>query len=58
MTDKPKQAAKLTGRELLAIEEALNARLAGEIDIAGEPGAPRRDDYQRALDKIARMLGD
>lgn len=46
----------LTLRELLAIEEALLARLAGEIDIENEPGAPRREDYDSAADKIAAQL--
>lgn len=47
---------RLTTRELKAIEEALNSRLAGEIDIEGEPNSPAREDYEGAYGKIADML--
>ena len=47
---------RLTQTELRAIAEALNARLAGEIDIAGEPGAPRIEHYETALAKVQTRL--
>jgi hypothetical protein len=43
---------RLTLREWRAIAEALNARLAGEIDVADEPDTPDEDDYRRALAKV------
>ena len=48
---------RFTLRELRALEEALNARLAGEIGTPGEPQrAPRREHYQAALDKVQRRI--
>ena len=52
-------ANRLTRRDLLAIEEALRFRLAGEIKPADDNGDPRREDYEHALsvveDRLNRM---
>ncbi|WP_353474817.1 hypothetical protein PVT71_14710 [Salipiger sp. H15] len=40
----------LTKRRLRAIVEALDARLAGEIDIIDEPDSPEIHDYEAARD--------
>lgn len=44
-------AKRLTLKMLRAIEEALTARLAGEIDIEAD-----RDDYEAALDWIGEQI--
>lgn len=49
-------ARRFTKRELLAISEALSSRLAGEIDIHNEPGAPRHEDYESAWSKVLERL--
>lgn len=40
----------LTKRRLRAIVEALDARLAGEIDVIGDTDAPELRDYESARD--------
>ena len=40
----------LTKRRLRAIVEALDARLAGEIDVINDPDAPELRDYEAARD--------
>lgn len=48
-------ANRLTRRSLLAIEEALRFRLAGEIP-ADRNGEPRREDYEHALSVVEARL--
>jgi len=47
-----------TKREWRAIREALASRLAGPIDIEDPNDAtvPRREDYERALEKVYERL--
>ena len=47
---------RLTVRLLLAIQEALESRLAGEIDVGDDPDNPSRDDYEAASDWAAEQL--
>lgn len=49
---------RLSSRELRAIEEALNSRLAGEIEGEDEPGAPKRADYESAWGKVLKRLSE
>jgi hypothetical protein len=46
----------LTKREWRAIREALAARLAGPLDFDEDELSPRREDYERALDKVHERL--
>jgi len=49
-------ATRLTIRRLVAMLEALESRLAGEIDIENEPGSPTREDYEAASDWVAEQI--
>lgn len=55
MLDKQKRP-RLSKRELAAILEALNARLAGDRDNEDDPDAPTTEDYESASGKIAELL--
>jgi hypothetical protein len=49
-------AQALTQREWMAIEEALNARLAGPRDNEDEPEAPTTKDYEQAHRKVMQRI--
>lgn len=45
-----------TLKELIAIDEALSSRTAGEIDVEGEEDMPAYEDYESAWSKIAERI--
>lgn len=49
-------AIRLTKRLLLAMDEALSSRTAGEIDIADGDDAPKAEDYDDAWLWVAEQL--
>lgn len=49
--------AVLTKKRLFAIREALNARLAGEIDVEDDSGIDRKD-YEAALEWAWSKIAD
>jgi hypothetical protein len=53
-----KRTGRFTKRELLACEEALISRLAGERDNQDDPEAPTTEDYEAALSRVWERLPD
>jgi hypothetical protein len=47
---------RFSRKELYAISEALNHRLAGEIDIEDSKDAPRIEDYESAWSKLLIII--
>lgn len=47
---------RLTMRRLIAIEEALSSRLAGEIDVGNDPENPKPEDYESAFDWVCEEI--
>lgn len=48
---------RLTIRLLRAMDEALNARTAGEIDIVDDPECPSARDYDDAWEWVVEQIG-